>query len=209
MKKILLVLGITLMCFGILFILIMPIIGIILILLSIGLIYKGICSKETISKKDISALLFVSLACKLNSSKQVFLDILKKEDSYKELNKLFKDLDYYIEKYVRNFATLNFTPKRPINPYIAAGIGSSIAGPAGAIISYNDANNANEEYLKELDVVNKNHSEYNQSLTDFESCFYGIEDILLKNDTTKKKWLSIKEETLKQETERLKDKFNL
>ena len=49
MKKILLVLGITLMCFGILFVLIIPIVGIILILLSIGLIYKGICSKETIS----------------------------------------------------------------------------------------------------------------------------------------------------------------
>lgn len=111
MKKMLLVLGITLMCFGILLVLIVPIIGIILILLSIGLIYKGISSKETISKKDISALLFVSLACKLNSSKQVFLDIFKKEGNYNELNKLFKELDYCIEKYVRNFATLNFTPK--------------------------------------------------------------------------------------------------
>lgn len=208
MKKIMLVIGITLMCFGILFLLIVPIVGIILILLSIGAIFKEINSKESIRKKDISALLFISLACKLNSCKKEFLVILKKESNYKELNRLYEGLDYCIERYVRNFGTLNFTPKRPINPYVAAGIGSSIAGTTGAIISYNDAYDVNEKYKQELESVNQNHIEYNQSLTDFEKCFYGIENILLNNDKTREKWLSIKEDTLLEETEKLKLKYN-
>lgn len=205
-NKIIILTGIVLCPFSFFFILVKPVIGILLLLLAIFLIYKGITMKEKLSKKDISALLFIALANKMNNNKNEFLDLLKEEKDYNELNKLFKDLDYCIEKYVRNLATLNFTPKRPINPYVAAGIGSSIAGTAGAIISYNDASNANEEYLKELEAVNKNHNEYNQSLTDFESCFYNIEDILLKYDKTRKKWVTLKEETIKEEMERLNEK---
>ena len=187
-NKIIILLGIVICPFSFFFILVKPIIGIILLLLAIFLIYKGITMKEKLSKKDISALLFISLANKMNNNKNEFLEILKKEKDYNELKRYYKDLDYCIEKYIRNYSLelINFTPKRPINPYVAAGIGSSIAGP--------------------MESSNERHREYKESLTDFESCFYNIEDILLKYDKTREKWLTLKEQTIKEEMEKLNEK---
>jgi len=207
-NKIIILLGIVICPFSFFFILVKPIIGIILLLIAIFLIYKGITMKEKLSKKDISALLFISLANKMNNNKNEFLEILKKEKDYNELKRYYKDLDYCIEKYIRNYSLelINFTPKRPINPYVAAGIGSSIAGPMGAYISYKDASEEQENYEKLMESSNERHREYKESLTDFESCFYNIEDILLKYDKTREKWLTLKEQTIKEEMEKLNEK---
>lgn len=209
-NKLLILLGITLCCFSFFFILVIPIIGIILLLLAIFLIYKGITMKEKLNNKDVSVLLFISLASKMNATQNEFLDILKEEKDYKKVKDYYKDLFFCIEKYIHNYSLelINFTPKRPINPYVAAGIGSSIAGPAEAYISYNDASKEQDKYDKLMQSVNERHSEYNESLTDFETCFYNIEDILLKYDTTREKWLSLKESTLKEEKIKLYNKRN-
>ena len=209
-KKLSLIIGIMFIIWGVIFIMVSIPAAIVMLLISAPFIYFA-CTQDSLSKKELSSFLFLAMAREMQGNKYKFLELLKEEKDYKVLKDYYNDLFFCSQNYIRRLSleAINFTPKRPINPYTAAGIGSAIAGPVGAYISYSDAVEANEKYRQMMDSTNEIHHKYEDSLTDYEKCFYKIEEILLKYDKTKEIWLQLREKAIKEEVDSLSVKYKL
>jgi len=89
----------------------------------------------------------------LCDSKSIYLERYKEDVDYKVLKKAFDELPTAYNRWLQEILSTPMIGKKPINTYVAAGIGTGIAGVGGGIImgvSAQNQNNLYEQRVKEF-----------------------------------------------------------